>query len=158
MWTEFCLAERNSAHVLVSARISRLLDTCLSVIHNANYIVNSIVCAVILVRGSRVPAYGIRPMHGQIHIVNMHGTGTNHIVRHSQKSVVQWSVISKFACIMKQGTYPHHEHTHGLTYENTCTKLSKATFWKWLNKSCFSCWILKRFSLMQFLRRYVLIC
>ena len=55
--------------MLVSARISRLLDTCLSVIHNANYIVNSIVCAVILVRGSRVPAYGIRPMHGQILLV-----------------------------------------------------------------------------------------
>ena len=87
--------------MLVSARISRLLDTCLSVIHNANYIVNSIVCAVILVRGSRVPAYGIRPMHGQIHIVNMHGTGTKHIVRHSQKSVVQWSVISKFTCILE---------------------------------------------------------
>ena len=87
--------------MLVSARISRLLDTCLSVIHNANYIVNSIVCAVILVRGSRVPEYGIRPMHGQIHIVNMHGTGTKHIVRHSQKSVVQWSVISKFTCTVK---------------------------------------------------------
>ena len=88
--------------MLVSARISRLLDTCLSVIHNANYIVNSIVCAVILVRGSRVPAYGIRPMHGQIHIVNMHGTGPKHIVRHSQKSVVQWSVISKFTCIFNR--------------------------------------------------------
>ena len=99
MCTEFCLAKRNSAHVLVSARISRLLDTCLSVIHNANYIVNSIVCAVILVRGSRVPSYGIRPTHGPIHVVNMHGTGTKHIVRHSQKSVVQWSVISKFTCI-----------------------------------------------------------
>ena len=98
MCTEFCLAKRNSAHVLVSARISRLLDTCLSVIHNANYIVNSIVCAVILVRGSRVPSYGIRPTHGPIHVVNMHGTGTKHIVRHSQKSVVQWSVISKFTC------------------------------------------------------------
>ena len=84
--------------MLVSARISRLLDTCLSVIHNANYIVNSIVCAVILVRGSRGPSYGIRPMHGKIHVVNMHGTGTKHIVRHSQKSVVQWSVISKFTC------------------------------------------------------------
>ena len=98
MCTEFCLAKRNSAHALVSARISRLLDTCLSVIHNANYIVNSIVCAVILVRGSRVPSYGIRPTHGPIHVVNMHGTGTKHIVRHSQKSVVQWSVISKFTC------------------------------------------------------------
>ena len=98
MLTEFRLAERNSAHVLVSARISRLLETCLSVIHNANYIVNSIVCAVILVRGSRVPSYGIRPMHGPIHVVNMHGTGTKHIVRHSQKSVIQWSVISKFTC------------------------------------------------------------
>ena len=33
------------------------------------------------------------------HILDMHGTGTKHIVRHSLKSVVQWSVISKFACI-----------------------------------------------------------
>ena len=104
MCTEFCLAKRNSAHVLVSARISRLLDTCLSVIHNANYIVNSIVCAVILVRGIRVPSYGIRPTHGPIHVVNMHGTGNKHIVRHSQKSVVQWSVISKFTCIHMTNT------------------------------------------------------
>ena len=28
----------------------------------------------------------------------MHGTGTKSIVRHMQKSVVQWSVISKFTC------------------------------------------------------------
>ena len=28
----------------------------------------------------------------------MHRTGTKHIVRHMQKSVVQWSVISKFNC------------------------------------------------------------
>ena len=28
----------------------------------------------------------------------MHRTGTKHIVRHMQKSVVQWSVISKFTC------------------------------------------------------------
>ena len=86
MRTDFCLAERNSAHVLVPAGISRLLDTCLSGIYNANYIVNSIVCAVILVRGSRVPAYGIRPMHGPIHVLDMYGTGTKHIVRHVAKS------------------------------------------------------------------------
>ena len=96
--TECCLAERNSAHVLVSAGISRLLDTCLSGIHNATYIVNSIVCAVILVRGSRVPAYRIRPTHSPIHILDMHGTGNKHIVCHSQKSGVQWSVISEFTC------------------------------------------------------------
>ena len=41
-------------HVLVSAGISQLLDTCLSGIHNANYIVNSIVCAVILVHSSGI--------------------------------------------------------------------------------------------------------
>ena len=35
------------------------------------------------------------------HILEMHGTGTKHIVRHRQKSVVQWSIISKFACIKK---------------------------------------------------------
>ena len=29
----------------------------------------------------------------------MHPTGIKHIVRHMQKSVVQWSVISKFTCI-----------------------------------------------------------
>ena len=96
---ECCLAERNSAHVLVSTGISRLLDTCLSGIHNANYIVNSIVCAVILVRGSRVPSYGIRPTHGPIHVLDMHGTGTKHIVHHSRRSGVQWSVISEFTCI-----------------------------------------------------------
>ena len=97
--TECSLAKRNSSHVLVSAAIRRLLDTCLSGIHNANNIVNSIVCAVILVRGSRVPAYGIRPMHGSIHVLDMHGTGTKHIVRHSQKSSVLWSGVAEFTCI-----------------------------------------------------------
>ena len=76
----------------------RLLDTCLSGIDNANYIINSIMCAVILVCGSRVPAYRIRPTHGPLHVLDMHGTGTKHIVRHSQKSGVQWSVISEFTC------------------------------------------------------------
>ena len=93
--TECCLAECNSAHVLVSAGIGRLLDTCLSGIHNANYIVNSIVCAVILVRGSWVLAYGIRPKHGPIHVLGMLGTGTKHIVCHSQKSGV-----AEFTCIL----------------------------------------------------------
>ena len=32
-------------------------------------------------------------------ILDMHRTWTKHIVRHMQKSVVQWSVISKFTCI-----------------------------------------------------------
>ena len=32
-------------------------------------------------------------------ILDMHRTGTKHIVRHMQTSVVQWSVISKFTCI-----------------------------------------------------------
>ena len=31
-------------------------------------------------------------------ILDMHRTGTKHIVRHMQKSVIQWSVISKFTC------------------------------------------------------------
>ena len=31
-------------------------------------------------------------------ILDMHRTGTKHIVRHMQKSVVQWSIISKFTC------------------------------------------------------------
>ena len=30
----------------------------------------------------------------------MHRTGAKHIVRHMQKSVIQWSVISKFTCIL----------------------------------------------------------
>ena len=94
--TECRLAERNSAHVLVSAGISGLLDMCLSGIHDANYIVNSIVCAVILIRDSRVPTYRIRPMHGPIHVLDRHGTGTKHIVCHSQKSVVQWSGVAEF--------------------------------------------------------------
>ena len=34
----------------------------------------------------------------------MHRTGTKHIVRHMQKSVVQWSVISKFTCIRERLT------------------------------------------------------
>ena len=33
----------------------------------------------------------------------MHLTGTKHIVRHLQKFVVQWSVISKFTCIVNFG-------------------------------------------------------
>ena len=32
-------------------------------------------------------------------IFDLHRTGTKHIVCHMQKSVVQWSVISKFTCI-----------------------------------------------------------
>ena len=68
-----------------------------------NYIVNSTVCAVILVRGSRVPEYGIRPMHGPIHLLDMHGTGVKHIVSHSQKSGVRRSVISEFTCTTNDG-------------------------------------------------------
>ena len=101
--TECCLAERNSAHVLVLAGIRWLLDTCLSGIHNANYIVNSIVCAMILVHGSHVPAYKIRPMHDPIHILDMHGTGTKDIVRHiiaKSLSYSAWSGIAKFTCIL----------------------------------------------------------
>ena len=33
------------------------------------------------------------------HILDMHRTGTKHIVHHMQKSLVQWSVLSKFTCI-----------------------------------------------------------
>ena len=95
--TECCLAEINSEHVLVSAGISRLLDTRLFGIHNAYYIVNSILCAVILVCGGGAPAYRLRPMHGPIHILDIHGAGTKHIVHHSQKSGVQWSEVAEFA-------------------------------------------------------------
>ena len=34
------------------------------------------------------------------HIFDMHGTGTKHIVRHRQRSVIQWSVISRLASII----------------------------------------------------------
>ena len=86
-WCELSAVWPNvTQHVLVSVGISRLLDTCLSAIHNANYIVNSIVCALILVRGSQVPAYEIRPTPGPIHVLDMHWTWTKHIVRNSQKS------------------------------------------------------------------------
>ena len=85
--------------MLISAGISQLLDMCLSGIHNANYIVISIMCAVIVVRVSLVPAYGILPTHGPIPVLDMHGTGTKHIVRHSQKSGVQWSGVAEFTCI-----------------------------------------------------------
>ena len=33
-------------------------------------------------------------------ILHMHRTGTKHIVRHMQISVIQWSVISKFTCTL----------------------------------------------------------
>ena len=67
-----------------------------------DYIVNSIVYAMILVCGSRVLAYRILPTHGPIHLIDMHGTGTKHIVCHSQKSGIQWSFISEFTCIRKE--------------------------------------------------------
>ena len=35
----------------------------------------------------------------------MHRAGTKHIIRHMQKSVLQWSVISKFTCISNTVTY-----------------------------------------------------
>ena len=59
-------------------------------VRSANYFVNSIVCALTLVRGSRVPAYGIQPTHGPIHVLDMHGTWTKHFVCYSQKSGSQF--------------------------------------------------------------------
>ena len=41
-------------------------------------------------------------------ILDMHRTGTKHFVRHMQKSVVQWSVISKFTCIWNNGAPLYH--------------------------------------------------
>ena len=35
-----------------------------------------------------------------LRVLDMHQTGTKHIVHHMQKSVVQWSVISKLTCIV----------------------------------------------------------
>ena len=37
--------------------------------------------------------------HGPINVSDMHGTGTEYIVHHSQKSMVQWSGVAKFICI-----------------------------------------------------------
>ena len=48
-----------------------------------------------LVRHMQNPSY----TYWHIHVADIHGTGTKHKVRHRQKSVVQWSFISKFACI-----------------------------------------------------------
>ena len=38
-------------------------------------------------------------------MLDMHWSGAKHIVRHMQKSDVQWSVISKFTCIMQACFY-----------------------------------------------------
>ena len=46
----------------------------------------------------------------------MHWTGTKHIVRHMQKSVVLRSVISKFTCIM-------YEYSPQCIVENDCLSL-----------------------------------
>ena len=39
-------------------------------------------------------------------ILDMHGTGTKHIVRHRQKTGAQWSVISKFTCTSNCSCWP----------------------------------------------------
>ena len=123
---EICLAERNWALVLVSAGISRLLDTCLSGIHNATYIVNSIVCAVILVRGSRVLSYGIRPTHGPIHVFDMHGTWTKHMYIYMYIYILYIYVymyilyVFVFVCGGGMGVHVH-------VYNCMCTYLSLFT-------------------------------
>ena len=67
----------------------------------------------------------------------MHRTGTKHIVRHMQKSVIQWSVISKFTCsnlieipshkcvdsshnIISQNHLSSHELIQGENIESVC--------------------------------------
>ena len=63
------------------------------------------------VTDSMGPGKLVRHMHnpsGVIHIwhiLDMHGTGTKHLVRHRRKSVLQWSVISKFTCIGKMAVF-----------------------------------------------------
>ena len=53
---------------------------------------------MILVCGSQVPAYGIRPMHDPINVPDMHGTGTKHIFCQSQMSFIQRSGVAEFTC------------------------------------------------------------
>ena len=56
----------------------------------------------------------------------MHRTGTKHIVRHMQKSVVQRSVISKFTCIYK--LYIGYLNV----YENALGELGFITVFPWV--------------------------
>ena len=72
------------------------------------------------------------------HILDMHGTGTKHVVRHRQKSVIQRSVISKFACINNINIstdkmaclLEHHKLKYLLQhYKMTCL-LQQATPWQ----------------------------
>ena len=53
------------------------------------------------------------------HILDMHGTRTKHIVRHRRKSVVQWSVLSKFACMILLKRYHQMNQDSLLVYYNT---------------------------------------
>ena len=59
------------------------------------------------------PSYAKSVVHIR-RILDMHQTGTKHIVRHMQKSVVQWSVISKFTCIFEYNSGTHHKFTTDL--------------------------------------------
>ena len=63
-------------------------------------------------------------------ILDMHRTGTKHIVRHMQKSVVQWSVISKFTCTVKCKKQEKRYNSHSY---RTAFHLSHAIWYCELN-------------------------
>ena len=69
-------------------------------------------------------------------ILDMHVTGTKHIVRHRRKSVVQWSVISKFACTTNMTIYVFNNlfiHSIQITYSKN---LWNANEFGWPCGSC----------------------
>ena len=73
------------------------------IINMKNIVQNSTTTSLIQVNLDMTDSMGpgklVRHMQKYIwRILDMHRTGTKHTVRHLQKSVVQWSVISKFTC------------------------------------------------------------
>ena len=58
-------------------------------------------------------------------ILDMHRTGTKHNVRHMQKSVVQWSVISKFTCSRSSASILYHKLILMLIQWSACPVMSE---------------------------------
>ena len=61
-------------------------------------------------------------------ILDMHRTGTKHIVRHMRKSVVQWSVISKFTCIFFNGMVFYATRPRRFTNSRTTCGISNLSW------------------------------